>query len=107
MYFAAYNSQNFANTWDVYAFSDKTDRDSYVEDNESRYTSTGNPIQCMKIRRDEIPRFVAAPVPFSGECRLINWDQPATGEAHEQCTGGRVTCGYSDECGYDTERLRK
>lgn len=62
--YATETSIGFANTWSVLVFDSKSNRDTYVR--------SATDLATRAITRAEIPNYIRAPKPFSGEFRGID-----------------------------------
>ena len=73
MYYAVDNtygnesSFGFSNTWNVYAFETKKQRDKYVQ------LFSPNNISVQAIKRIEIKDYLKTPKPFSGEAYRLDY----------------------------------
>lgn len=76
-FFAAHNTTNFANMWDVYAFVEKGERDAFVAAEADRLTVHGNYVQCKAIAERDVHKYAPTPGRWSGECRVIDVNEPA------------------------------
>lgn len=81
--FGTESSFGFANTWFVLAFSNKVDRDNYVD--------CCSEVSATKIKRSEIKEYVDKPKPFSGKSRVI-----ACGSHEIKGCIGEVVVDYND-----------
>lgn len=108
MFYAAHNLTNFSNYWDVYAFSTKSERDSFVEQESDRLQYNGNYVNCQKIKRKEISEYFTKEPLFFGRRFYIDWDQNPN-EQTDSYTGGRIVQEYSYYADYvsNMERLNK
>lgn len=105
-FFAAENTQGFANTWDVYAFATRAARDEYVAERDGRINAYGKIIDCRAIPKSRATKYATnysltrnepvKPEPFSGQCWII---QDALGYDNDAIPGlvGQLVVGYPED----------
>jgi hypothetical protein len=83
-FYAAQNKLGFANSWEVFVFSNKKDRDDYVKMTDGYCPVLQRVVDCKAIKKDVITCYAAnysmsqnrvlKPRPFTNECWMYSDD---------------------------------
>lgn len=106
-FFAAENTQGFANTWGVYAFATRAARDKYVEQRDGRMNPYhGKITDCRAIPKNRATKYatnysitrneLVRPAPFSGQCWIIQDALPYDCDAIPGLVG-QLVVGYPED----------